>query len=236
MLFTQPQIQRINQLWIAFACDKDWDESKHPRAENGRFGKSSQSAMKSVKANISRGLSAMNTAIVEKRTVHRAMYHNEIGWIDFEWGNTGKIKNNGKTKGAMGISHIIEARVRKDNLNYEDVTKMLTQDIVKAIAQGKIVDRFERGNITSLKINNDKHRVILRKAKGSNAWIITAFELLEGVDSKVDGKTISTKHQSYSARIDAGASSKNSITLRTISNQVKHRINLLFQKNKGNSR
>ncbi|AHG75434.1 hypothetical protein X808_9110 [Mannheimia varigena USDA-ARS-USMARC-1296] len=234
MQLTQSHIQRINRLWRVISLDsKDWNESKHPRAANGQFGKGgSQSAMKSVKANIGRGRSAMNTAIAEKRTVHRAMYHNELGWIDFEWGNTGKIKASGKTKGAMGISHIIESRMRKDNLSYEQATKMLTKNVVETIAKGKTVDKFEKGNVTALKIDHEKCRVSLRKSKGSNAWIITAFELFEDAGSKGDGKTTATEHQSYSARIDAGASNKNSITPRTISNQAKIRINSLFQRNR----
>lgn len=67
MQLTQSHIERINRLWLAMSFDsKEWDESKHPRAA-GQFGKGgSQSAMKSVKANIGRGRSAMNTAIAEK--------------------------------------------------------------------------------------------------------------------------------------------------------------------------
>ena len=200
--------ERIDRLWLrifGFACD-EWKEEEHKRDKAGRFTKGSQSAMKSVKANITRGRNAMNTAITEKRTVHRAMYNNELGWIDFEWGDTGKIKPNGKTKGAMGISHIIEARMRKDGMSYNQATKMLTQNIVETIAKGKIVDIFERNNVQNLKLDHKGYRAALRKAKGSNAWIVTAFELFEDGDRKGDGNTIPTKHHSYSARNDAGAS------------------------------
>ncbi|MDO4698259.1 MAG: hypothetical protein Q4A60_06245 [Pasteurellaceae bacterium] len=49
--------------------------------------KFSRSAMKSVEASIARGREAMTRAILEKDTVHRAMYRNDLdGWIDFEWG------------------------------------------------------------------------------------------------------------------------------------------------------
>lgn len=40
MRLTQSQIERINRLWLATSSDsKEWDESKHPRAANGQFGK-----------------------------------------------------------------------------------------------------------------------------------------------------------------------------------------------------
>lgn len=84
----------------------------------------------------------------------------------------------------MGISHIIESRMRKDNLSYEQATKMLTKNVVETIAKGKTVDKFEKGNVTALKIDHEKCRVSLRKSKGSNAWIITAFELFEDAGSK----------------------------------------------------
>lgn len=40
MRLTQSQIERINRLWLTMSLDsKEWDESKHPRAANGQFGK-----------------------------------------------------------------------------------------------------------------------------------------------------------------------------------------------------
>lgn len=46
----------------------------------------SKSAMKSVQENIKRGKDAMNKAIVSKADVKRAMYRNDIDWVDFVWG------------------------------------------------------------------------------------------------------------------------------------------------------
>lgn len=61
--------------------------------------------MKSVEANIVRGREAMTKAILDKNSVHRAMYRNDLdGWVDFEWGSVGKMLPNGKTKGGNGIS------------------------------------------------------------------------------------------------------------------------------------
>lgn len=169
----------------------------------------SASAMKSVQANIKRGTEAMNKAITSKADVKRAMYRNDIGWIDFVWGDTGIIKTNGKTKGAKGISHIIEARIRKDKMSYDEVVEMLTHNIVETIAQGSTADAYNSSNgVKNIKITHKGYFVALRKAEGSNAWVITAFEIFEDGTGKGDGKTSPTHNQSYSARTDVGASNK----------------------------
>ena len=172
--------------------------------------KYSQSAIKDIQANIKRGTKAMNDVLLTKADVHRAMYRNDIGWIDFVWGDTGIIKTNGKTKGAKGISHIIEARMRKDKMSYADVVKMLTQDVVSTIALGETYKQFYSadGKNTSLKIRHKGYETNLIKRIGSNAWIITAYELFEDGTGKGDGKTSPTHNQSYSARTDVGASNK----------------------------
>lgn len=169
----------------------------------------SASAMKSVQANIKRGTEAMNKAITTKADVKRAMYRNDIGWIDFVWGDTGIIKTNGKTKGAKGISHIIEARIRKDKMSYDEVVEMLTHNIVETIAQGSTADAYNSSNgVKNIKITHKGYFVALRKAEGSNAWVITAFEIFEDGTGKGDGKTSPTHNQSYSARTAVGASNK----------------------------
>ena len=162
--------------------------------------------MKDTAANIRRGREAMNKAITESTDVKRAMYRNDIGWVDFVWGAEGKADESGRTKGAMGISHIIEARQRKDGMSRDDVVKMLTQDIVEAIGEGSVSERYELKGHINLKIDHNGHRATLTKSKGSNAWMVTAFELYEDANSKDYGKPIPTGHQSYSARTDAGAS------------------------------
>lgn len=180
----------------------------------------SASAMKSVQANIKRGMEAMNKAITSKADVKRAMYRNDIGWIDFVWGSTGILKANGKTKGAMGISHIIEARMRKDGMSYDEVVEMLVTTTVETIAKGSVFARFEQGGATKLQLVLDNHLVNLVKNKGSNAWVITAFEMFEDGTGKGYGKTSPTHNQSYSARTDVGASNETNITqLATDSNE-----------------
>ncbi|OOR84929.1 hypothetical protein B0180_02035 [Moraxella canis] len=188
----------------------------------------SASAMKSVQANIKRGTEAMNKAITTKADVKRAMYRNDIGWVDFVWGSTGILKANGKTKGAMGISHIIEARMRKDGMSYDEVVDMLTNATVDTIAKGRVLDRFEQGGATKLQLVLDNHLVSLIKNQGSNAWMITAFELFEDGTGKGYGKTSPTHNQSYSARTDVGASNETNITQVTSDNNEDTRYSEIF--------
>lgn len=180
----------------------------------------SASAMKSNKVNIERGMKAMNQVITTKADKKRAMYRNDIGWIDFVWGSTGVLKANGKTKGAMGISHIIEARMRKDGMDYREVTRMLTEDIVKTIALGTQTQAFEKDNSESIFIEHGKYRATLIRNKGSNSWVMNAFELFDkgsdgdmtkSKDSFIPTHTTPTLH-----RDGMGASDKNSIAPKDI--------------------
>nr|WP_314741337.1 LPD23 domain-containing protein [uncultured Haemophilus sp.] len=124
----------------------------------------------------------MNTAIAERRTVHRAMFnHNLDGCVDFEWGDDGLTKPFNK-KGepvGKGISHIIEARMRKDGMSYEQVVRMLTQDIVETIAKGRVHKEaiLPDGKVKNVQLDYNGHRAVLIKKKGNNGWILTAFEL-----------------------------------------------------------
>lgn len=188
----------------------------------------SASAMKSVQANIKRGMEAMNKTITSKADVKRAMYRNDIGWIDFVWGSTGILKANGKTKGAMGISHIIEARMRKDGMSYDEVVEMLVTTTVETIAKGGVFARFEQGGATKLQLVLDNHLVNLVKNKGSNAWVITAFEMFEDGTGKGYGKTSPTHNQSYSARTDVGASNETNITQLTTDSNEDTRYSEIF--------
>lgn len=95
-------------------------------------------------------------------------------------------------------------------MSYADVVKMLTQDVVSTIALGETYKQFYSadGKNTSLKIRHKGYETNLIKRIGSNAWIITAYELFEDGTGKGDGKTSPTHNQSYSARTDVGASNK----------------------------
>lgn len=200
--------ERIDRLWLrifGFACD-EWKEEDHKRDKAGRFSKGSQSAMKSVKANITRGRERMTQAILNKADVKRAMYNNEFGWVDFVWGDDGVTKGKnrfGEPRG-RGIAHIFEARMRKDSLSEQQVTQMLINDIVDTIAKGE-AKKSERNGTQRLELNyrkpvdNKIQRVILTKEKGGNAWLLTGYEVY-GDKAKPGSATFSSTvdHRTHS--------------------------------------
>lgn len=159
----------------------------HGNAEGARDASSdgvkpSRSAMKDTDANIRRGRAAMNRALVEKADVRRAMYRNDIGWIDFVWGSTGRVLPNGKTKGAMGLAHVIESRMRKDGMSRDEVVGMLTGRVVETIARGEVLRTVEGGKTKRLEVSLQGNIVQLVKSKGSNTWVLTAFDGYQTVE------------------------------------------------------
>lgn len=111
----------------------------------------SRSPMKSIEANIRRGNEAMSRALQDKTDVHRAMYRSDVGWIDFVWGaEGGAIKKNGARKGEKGISHILEARQRKDGYTEKQALNFLA-DVVETIARGRTERVVELASITFCK-------------------------------------------------------------------------------------
>lgn len=136
--------------------------------------------MKSLEANIARGLKALAKALTEKTTVHRAMYRNGLGWVDFIWGDEGgEIKKNGKRPGEKGISHILEARQRKDHLTEKEVHQLL-EKIVETIASGRETKHIYVSGVLNVKIVHGNVQVSLVKRPGSNTWVLTGFYIDEG--------------------------------------------------------
>lgn len=152
----------------------------------------SASPMKSVVANFKRGEKAMNTALVEKTTVHRAMYlqgNDDFagGWGDFVWGTDWIYKRTKDGKGnprvkmltGMGIRHIIDGRTRKDGMTDDEVLLFLTKRVPKVIAYGELKEYVQNGKVEMARAYYQKDMVQLKRTKGNNAWFITAFELWE---------------------------------------------------------
>ncbi|THA11351.1 hypothetical protein [Rodentibacter pneumotropicus] len=141
----------------------------------------SRSPMKSVEANIARGRERMAQAILDKADVKRGMYHGEFGWVDFVWGDDGLTKAFNK-KGepvGKGISHIIEARMRKNGMSESEVAEMLVNDIVETIAKGKVVNPNPKSKLEldyRSPRDGNVYRATLAKNKGNNAWVLTAFD------------------------------------------------------------
>lgn len=134
----------------------------------------SLSAMKSAEANIRRGREALAHAVTDKTSVHRAMFRNGLGWLDFVWGSTGRVKPSGKTAGAMGLSHIFEARQRKDKMTEAEVSYLLDQ-IIETIARGQEIKREEVNGSQTAKIRYRETEAILTRKAGSNAWLVTGW-------------------------------------------------------------
>ena len=135
-------------------------------------------------ANIQRGLAALERALTEKTTVHRAMYREGLGWVDFVWGDEGKWppSKKGHRKGGRGVSHAIEARQRKDGMTQPEAVDMLKR-VVVAIAQGdEIPPRNTVGNTVQVRVAHGGVEVILVKRNGSNAWAVTAYDQWVVVD------------------------------------------------------
>lgn len=141
--------------------------------------KESRSAMKSVEANIARGLKALAKALDEKTTVHRAMFRNGLGWVDFIWGDEGgEIRKNNTRPGEKGISHILEARQRKDNLTENEVKELLGK-IVETIAKGTETKRSEINGHTRVSLRYGNVFVGLVKSPASNSWVLTGYYIDE---------------------------------------------------------
>lgn len=157
--------------------------------------------------NIRRGRAAMNRALMEKADVRRAMYRNDIGWIDFVWGGTGRVLPNGKTKGAMGLAHVIESRMRKDGMNRDEVAGMLIGRVVDTIAKGGTGKIYRSGNSESMFVEYNGNRATLVKNKGSNGWLMNAFELHQNDDAgKSNDSSASTHKQATRHPLNVGAS------------------------------
>ncbi|MBE0435921.1 MAG: hypothetical protein IBX56_08980, partial [Methylomicrobium sp.] len=165
----------------------------------------SASAMKSVEANVSRGRTAMTQALLNKATEHRAMFRTGMGWVDFVWGDEGKAADaRGRRKGAKGLAHILEARQRKDGLT-DAQAKNLLFNLVETIARGKEGEVYQQGNAQSMAITDGKHRVLLAKKSGSNAWMVTGYEIYPDGASSASDALAPTHSESTPSRNGMGA-------------------------------
>lgn len=127
-------------------------------------------------ANIERGLAAIDKALKGRTTVHRAMYREGLGWVDFVWGAEGKWPPDarGRRKGEKGISHVLEARPRKDGMTAGQALATLHR-MVRTIAEGAETGRFSVKSVERIIVGRDGTEVHLIKRPGSNAWALTVF-------------------------------------------------------------
>lgn len=154
--------------------EHEYINSKGTKVHVNRYSRNSNTIPKTVKENVKSGLRALRKVISTKKTASHAMYRKDIGWIDFEWGNEGKAPSkSGKRKGAFGISHIIEARQRKDGLT-QDQTKALLYQLIATIAVGKIVRQMENNNRYNYVIGYKDYEAVI--VKNEKAWLLTGWK------------------------------------------------------------
>ena len=84
------------------------------------------------------------------------------------------MKPSGKTNNAMGLTHIIEARQRKDGLSPDEVDQLLHR-IVTTIAHGEEIRRFDFSGASNVVIAHQGVEAVLVKQKGSNAWLLSGW-------------------------------------------------------------
>lgn len=160
--------------------------------------------MKSVDANIRRGHESLTKALMEKTSVHRAMYRNGLGWVDFVWGSEGRVTPSGKTRGAMGLSHLLEARRRVDGSSQTQAIS-LAQRLVEAIARGTELRRLTRPPAVNVTIGHGDIEVVLVKREGSNAWVLSGWKLKPGATGARYGATSATQSGSTPTQTVPGA-------------------------------
>lgn len=135
-----------------------------------------RSAMKSIEANIRRGREALAKTVTERTSVHRAMFRNGMGWVDFVWGDEGRVKPSGKAEGAMGLAHIIEARMRKDGMSPQEADALLDR-IVEVIARGSEIRRIEYRGSENVTVGLGDAEAVLVRNPGSNAWVLNGWKV-----------------------------------------------------------
>lgn len=157
-----------DEVMAEFQVQNDWDESKHPRGEDGRFGKGNGSNKEHTKdvfygeaLSSAKGQDAVNLLLKEQRGhIKGAFTRNDIGDVDLVWGDE-----------KIGLSHIIKQR-ENQGIN----PKEFLSDLDEVIANGSL--RFN-SNTKRFEISlNGKTAIISPEFKGEKAqFVLTAFEI-----------------------------------------------------------
>lgn len=156
-----------------FAADSgEWDESQHPRAENGQFGSGgtgkSGAEEKAIPANITeflgteyhaKGQEAVAKLLKEKNGhIKGAFSRDGLGDVDLVWGNE-----------RAGLKHIILQREKQGI----DTNKFLS-NLDEVITKGRIEKSERTGNFEIL--HEGKLAVISPEFKGNKlVFVLTAF-------------------------------------------------------------
>ena len=149
------------------AQDAEWDESKHPRAENGQFGAggSAQNNAADISGFLGTEYQGKGKAAVQKLRQEKngyikgAFHRSDIGDIALVWGNDD-----------VGLRHIIKRR-EEQGIDIE----LFLEDIDEVIEKGNIQKSQETGNFEIW--HNKKMAVISPEFKGNQLmFLLTAFK------------------------------------------------------------
>jgi hypothetical protein len=165
------QIHEYRFMCYQLALDGiEWEESDHPRDKRGKFEKHDAITCPDVAAD------AMRRAILTRQDVRHAVYRVDIGYVDFIWGTEGGPPSaTSKRKGAMGIVHILDARVRKDGLTPRQAERVAEQ-VARVVATGQLKPPMRVGGIAKAQITDGRHTAVLVKGPGTDAWLLTGWE------------------------------------------------------------
>ena len=135
----------------------EWNEERHPLGKDGRFEKHDAITSSDVAAD------AMRRAILTQQDVRHAVYRADIGYVDFILGDEGGPPSaTGKRKGAMGIAHILDARVRKDGLTPRQAERVAEQ-VARVVATGQMKPPVQVLGVTNAQITDGRHTAVLVK-------------------------------------------------------------------------
>lgn len=117
-------------------------------------------------------LTKLADALRNRTSAHRVVYNDALdGWIDIDWGKLGDIIDSitYQTKGAMGLSHVIDKRSIQVPLSPNDVAAVLKK-MVRTLANGEL-RRTKKGGLS---IESEGFRVSISRKPGGNAYVVTA--------------------------------------------------------------
>ncbi|MFC0268587.1 LPD38 domain-containing protein [Kushneria aurantia] len=158
----------------------------------------------------SRAMKAMRLVIDTHQDVPGAVTREDLGDIDFVWGEEGgPVKRSGRRKGAYGVAHILEARQRKDGLNPSEA-EALAANIAATVQNGELVTRTRVGDSEKARVTDGRHTAMLIKEKG-NAWLLTGWEEASGESGKGHDNHGPTHDEPTPTRFAVGAEAAKSI-------------------------
>ncbi|WP_299202596.1 LPD38 domain-containing protein [uncultured Amphritea sp.] len=190
------------------------------RGQNDMFGASKAStsqtnATDKIITTTEDAVKAIRTVVETQKDVVSAVHRDDIGDIDFIWGDEGKApSSSGKRKGAKGVSHILEARMRKDGLTEAEAIAV-ADEVAVALVLGDIVNQSNINGTQKTSVSNGRYTAWLIKEPQTNHWLLTGWK--ENVETsgeigKGHDKTNSTHSGPTPTRSEEGAeASKKSI-------------------------